>query len=104
MAKKRTLHKKERKHAPIEIDLRVYTNNKEEATDLVDNLKVFYKASMASQIGLARCLNKVTGVEQVLLVGINRGISKDTLFPLAAVVAEDELGDWEFPDGYGRYT
>ena len=106
MAKARTQGKNRTKSRsnPIEVQLSAYANEVEEREGLMNQLKLFYKAAMASQIGFARGKDK-DGNEVGLLVGVERHqYADDTLHPIGTLISVEDVESYSLPDGKGNYV
>ena len=105
MAKARTKGQNRKSRSnPIEIELSAYANDVSEREGLMNQLKLFYKAAMASQIGFARGTDK-DGNEVGLIVGVERTLhGEDKLFPIGTLIDADQAETFSLPDGKGNYV
>lgn len=105
MAKARTKgQNRKSRYNPIEIELSAYANEANEREGLMNQLKLFYKAAMQSQIGFARGLDK-DGNEIGLLVGVERTLhGADVLYPIGTLIDLADVESYSLPDGNGNYV
>ena len=106
MSKQRKAAPKESRLRDIEIELSAYINGSDsERESLMEMLKMFYRGAIKSQIGIAKALNKTTGEEELILVGVERHVwGSDSKYPIARLLNVDEIDDYQFPDGNGGFV
>ena len=95
--------KKKNKPREMEIILSVFSNNmQDEAAYQV--LQLFYKGAVENSIGIMRALNNETGVEELVLVGVevNPAGGVNT-YPLARVFGPEDATKYFSPNGVGGW-
>lgn len=81
----------------------MFTNHKEQVQMLQSYLDMFYRGAYANTIGLQSAYNTETGLEEVLIVGVQHDGAITKTYPLARILANGEEAKYVAPDGKGGW-
>ena len=100
--------KKKAKKWDYEFVEHILTNNPEKYQRLEMMFKMYYTGAFENTIGIMEAVDKETGRESVLLVGLtfNEVNGEKVIadcYPLARVLDKDEVSNYLGPDGRGGY-
>lgn len=71
---------------------------------LIQLFHSMYEGVFKNKIGIAHCRHKESGELVTLLVGVHTDGKNVGMFPLARILGEAEVNDFEAPDGKGGYV
>lgn len=78
--------------------------NQEESGHLDDLLAMFYQGTYGNSLGIMTAFNLETGMEEIVLVGVVLDENgKADCFPVAKVLASEDVLNYLAPDGKGGF-
>lgn len=88
---------------PVELVMHIFSNNGHDAP-AQSLLGLFYEGAMMNTIGVMRALNEDTGLEELLLVGVEQhDANNSSVYPLAKILDKSSLARYKSPDGKGGW-
>lgn len=94
--------KKKDHEVEVEVHMLIIANDPNEQGN-VQLFQMFYSGVFSNTIGVMRAKDKSTGNIESLLVGVEASEEGPKFYPLARVLAPDEVSNYLSPDGKGGY-
>jgi hypothetical protein len=87
----------------VELLMHIFSNQGADAP-AQSLLHLFYEGAMLNTIGVMRALNSDTGLEELLLVGVEQhDANNSSVYPLAKILDRSSLSNYKSPDGKGGW-
>jgi hypothetical protein len=81
----------------------MFTNHPDQGVFMQQLLDMFYSGCFNNTIGLASMRNNATGKEELVIVGVENVGDLTKTYPLARVLAAEEVTNYSGPDGKGGW-